>query len=466
MKITLIVPPLTLEERYGDLKEVGTLYPPLGLAYIAAIGERCGHEVKVVDAEAIGYSYNDIEKLIKDFSPDVVGMQSFCTTLERSYKVAEIVKKINPNTRVVLGGVHVTLFAAPPIEKENIDFLIQGEGELIFQNFLKALDGKKNYKDIKGLVWKDGKNPVINKREDLIKDLDSLPKPARHLFPMTKYHASANLRGKRTLNIITSRGCPYRCTYCNSPQTFGQTHRWNSAERVFDEIRHLKEAYGVDCIQFYDETFTLNNKRVFELCDKLINEKMGMPWSCFTRVNLVTKELLLKMKEAGCYQVFYGVESGVQRLLNILKKDITLEQIKTAFKWTREAGMETLASLMFAIPTETVEDAEETIRFALELDPDYAQWQKTTPFPGNELYNICLKYGDLLTDDWTKFTAWNEVVYVPHGRTKEEIERTTKKAFRKFYFRLPYLIKRMAMLRKLPMHNRIQLVKAGLRLLK
>lgn len=466
MKIILVVPPLTLEERYGDLKGVGTLYPPLGLAYIAAIGERCGHEVKVVESEAMGYSYADIERLITEFQPDVLGMQSFCTTIKRNYKVAEIAKKINPKIQILLENVHVTLFPNESIKKDCIDFLIQGEGEIVFENFLKELDGKKNFKNVKGLVWKQNKKIIQNPRQELIKNLDSLPLPSRHLFPMAKYKASANLRGKRTLNIMTSRGCPYRCTYCNSSQTFGKTHRWNSAARVVEEIKQLKEVYGIDCIQFYDETFTLNKKRIFELCDKLIQEKVDIPWSCFTRVNLVNKELLVKMKEAGCYQIFYGVESGVQRLLDLMKKDITLDQIREAFKWTKEAGMETLASLMFAMPTETVQDSEDTIKFALELDPDYAQWQKTTPYPGNELAKTCLENGELLTDDWSKFTSWNEVVYVPHGRTKEEIVKTTKKAFRKFYLRPSYIIRRLNMLRKLPWQNRINLIKTGLKMLR
>lgn len=466
LKILLIAPPITLKERYGDLKSVGTLYPSLGLAYIAAIGEHCGHEVKVIDAEAMGYTYSNIEDAIRIFKPDLVGMQSFCTTLERSYNIARIVKKIDPNIKILLGGVHVTLFPESSIKKPDIDLLIQGEGELVFKNLLKAFEGKKSFKSVKGLVWKDEKRVIINPREELITNLDDLPLPARHLFPMTKYRASANLRGKKTFNIMTSRGCPFRCIYCNSPQTFGKTHRWNSANKVFQELLQLKEVYGADCIQFYDETFTLNNNRVFELCDKLITEKSEIPWSCFTRVNTVTKELLLKMKEAGCYQVFYGAESGVQRLLDILKKDITLDQIRQAFEWTKKAGMETLASFMFAIPTETIEDARETVKFALELDPDYAQWQKTTPFPGNELYDICLKHGKLLTNDWSRFTAWNEVVYVPHGRTAEEIIQTTKYAFRKFYLRPSYLVRKIDMLRKLPWQNRLQLIKTGFKMFK
>ena len=251
------------------------------------------------------------------------------------------------------------------------------------------------------------------------------------------------------MHMMTSRGCPFRCSYCTSHLTFGKSFRYHGPQRVIREMFELKEKYGADTIQFYDETFTLNRGRVSQLCGEILKQKLKIPWACFTRVNLVDEELLKKMRSAGCYQIFYGVEAATQRLLNIIKKDITLEQIENAFKWTRRAGIETLASFMIGLPTETKEEALKTIDLAIKINADYAQWQKTTPFPGTELYDICEKYGKILTKDWTKFTAWNNIVYVTSGRTKEDILEIERLAFRRFYLRPSYILKRLPMFFKL-----------------
>lgn len=463
MKILLITPPFSEKERYGNLASVGTLYPPLGLAYIAAVGEREGHKVAVVESEALGYSYEDIYDEVERFKPDLIGMPTFLNTIQRCFIVADEIKKRLPHTKIVLGGVQVTLNPSDAITRDSIDFIVRGEGEDVFRDLLAALQGRMAIKDISGLIWKDKDNIVSNSPHGLIANLDILPLPARHLFPMELYHSSSQLRGKNTLHLMTSRGCPFRCAYCTSHMTFGKTFRYHSSQRVIQEILVLKEEYGADAIQFYDETFTLNRKRVIELCDEMLKQKIKLPWACFTRVNLVDRELLEKMKSAGCYQIFYGVEAASQRLLDIIKKDITIEQIENAFKWTKQAGIETLASFMIGLPTETEEEAYKTIDFAIKLDADYAQWQKTTPFPGTELYDICEKHGKILTKDWTKFTAWNEIVYVTDGRTKEDILKVERQAFRRFYLRPAYIAKRFLMLFRLPPKKILNMVSSALK---
>lgn len=467
MKVMLVVPPLTLKERYGNLSDIGTLYPSLGLGYVAAIAENAGYEVKIVDCEAMGYSYNQLFSIIKGYHPDILGMATFCTVMDRIHKIAKKAKEMDKECIVVLGGVQTTIEPMPSIRKKEIDFIIYGEAEHTFLELIKELEkrrdegGMADFAKIKGLIWKEDNKPVINEKRELIKDLDSIPFPARHLFPMEKYYGSANLRGKKVLNIMTSRGCPYNCSYCSSHLTFGKTNRFRSAKNVVAEMKELRDKYGVDSIQFYDESFTFNRKRVIELCKEIKKSGINMPWTCFTRVNLIDQELLNTMADAGCYQIFYGIESGVQRLLDLIRKGITLEQSKKAIQMTRKAGIESLASFMLAIPTETVEESWQTVKFAIDIDPDYAQWQKTTPFPGNDLYELCKKSGRIITDDYSKYTAWNEVVYVPEGRTAEEITKTTNEAFRKFYLRPSYIFRRMSSFRKLPSSNQIKLVKAA-----
>lgn len=449
MKVLLIVPPNSQLERYGNFSDIGTLYPPLGLAYVAAVAEKEA-EVKVLDSEAMNYTFKDIERLAKRFAPDVVGMQVYCTTLNRCYKVAQIIKDINKDIKVVLGGAQATLEPKKTISDKNVDFCVYGEGEITFGNLLKALKGRQNLKNLKGIVWKNKGKIIINKPQELIKDLDSLPLPARHLFPMNKYHSSANLRGERTLNIVTSRGCPYMCSYCAGSLIFGKTHRYHGTNRVMQELKEIKEKYGADDIQFFDETFTANRRRVIELCNKMIENKLNLEWSCFTRVNLVDKELLTIMKRAGAYQIFYGLESGVQRLLNLIRKGITLEQSRKAMKITHEVGIETWVSFMMGLPSETREESEQTINFAIEVDPTFVQFPIATPFPGTELYNQCKKYGKILTKNFDEYTTWDKVVFVSNGRTVEDIKSIVKEAYRRFYLRPSYMFKRARSVLKLP----------------
>jgi len=459
MKLLLIIPPNTSEEVYGKFSKIGTLYPPLGLAYIAAYAEKQGHKVKVLDCGAEDYNFEDINKIALKFCPDLVGMQTYCTTLNKAYKVAENLKRIL-DTKIVLGGPQATLEPIKTISNKNIDFVIYGEGEKTLIDLLNSLK-KGNFSKVLGLVYKNKTKIQINPPRPLIQNLDEIPLPARHLFPMKKYHSSANLRGKRTLNIMTSRGCPYRCAYCAGSLIFGKNHRFHSTERVIEELKLLKEEYNVDSIQFYDETFTVNRKRVMELCDKIIKEKLHIEWSCFTRVNLVDKELLKKMKQAGCYLIFYGLESGVQRLLDLIQKDITLEQSEKAMKMTHELGIETWASFMLNLPSATKEEEEQTINFAIKVDPTFVQFPISTPYPGTKLYDLALKYGKLKTN-WDDFVNWDEVVFFPKGRTEKEIKDTVKKAYRKFYLRPNYILKRIKSISKLPLNKSFALIKTGL----
>lgn len=459
MKLLLVIPPTTSEERYGKLSNIGTLYPPLGLAYIASYAESKGHEVRVIDSEAEAFSFEEINKIALKFSPDLVGMQTYCTTLTKAYEVAENLKKII-DTKIVLGGAQATLEPERTISNKDVDFAIYGEGEETMAELLDSL-GSRKFSKILGLVYKDAKGNIRkNKPRPLQQDLDKIPLPARHLFPMEKYHSSANLRGKRTLNLVTSRGCPYRCAYCAGSLIFGKTHRYNSTDRVMEELKLLKNKYGVDSVQFFDETFTVNRKRVMDLCDKMIKEKLNIEWSCFTRVNLVDKELLIKMKKAGCYLVFYGLESGVPRLLKLIQKDITLEQSIKAVKLTHKCGIETWVSFILGFPSETVEEANQTIDFALKVDSTFVQFPIATPFPGTKLYDLALEHGKIKSD-WKNFTSWDQVVFISEGRTEKDIKNSVKKAYRKFYLRPSYMLRRLKSVAKLPLGNSIALTKAA-----
>ncbi len=465
MKILLVVPPNSLAERYGKLQGVGTTYPSLGLAAIGAVAEAGDHEVRLIDCEAAGLTHNDLEEKIRAYQPQIIGLQTFCNTIGRTLEISKRVKEnISTDIKVIFGGVQATFFPKEYIADKNVDFVVVGEGEIIFKNLLDALEkNSTDFSHINGLVWKKNGQIVVNPPEKLIENLDILPFPARHLFDWKLYHSSAQLRGKKTSLIITSRGCPYNCGFCFSHKTFGRTYRYMSSGRVIEEIKFLKEKYNVDGLQFYDDTLTFNKARITELCDLMIAEKINLPWSCFTRVDCVTEELLKKMKAAGCYQIFYGVEAGNQRLLNLMSKGITIEQIKNAFSWTNNAGIEALASFIIGLPTETKEEARDSVKLAKEIEAAYAHWELFTPYPGTNLYKIALEYGRLLTTDLSKYSPWrDEPVYLPYGRTTEELKETKQWIYRQFYLRPFFFIRLIRSLLNLPFGRIVKLIHGGL----
>ncbi len=466
MKVAFISPPGTLQERYGDLLEAGAVYPSMGLAYIAAITERVGHDVTVIDAEAEQLNYQDILDRLQKFQPDIIGFQTFCANLPRCRKVAESAKQLFPNVKIVFGGVQATLFPEQQLQDDLVDFVVVGEGEIPFEHILEHLENKRPISDVSGIVYKDNSDAIItNPRPPLIRSLDELPFPALHLFPMDKYHSSAQLRGNKTLHLFTSRGCPYNCSYCSGDLIFGKSFRYRSPEKVIEDINYMISAFGIDSIQFYDETFTVNRDRVFALCDALIENNLRLPWACFTRVDLVDEEILTKMRDAGCYQIFFGVETGVERLLKLIRKGTTLDQARKAFKLCRKVGIETLASFMLTLPTETVEDTEQSIRFGLELDPDYVYWLTFVPYPGNDLADLAMETGTIINDDPSTYNVFNEIVYIPEGRTEAEIRRTIARAYRRFYLRPRYIFRQIRKLLQLPPAKAWTLVKGGLRTL-
>jgi radical SAM superfamily enzyme YgiQ (UPF0313 family) len=265
--------------------------------------------------------------------------------------------------------------------------------------------------------------------------------------------------------MIASRGCPFRCAYCWVPTSFGKSLRYHSPQRVIKEMRILKEEYGADSLRFWDDSFTANKKWINEFCALLIDEKLKIPWSCLTRVDLVNLDILKKLKEAGCYQIYYGIESGVKRILDLIRKGTTLDQARLALKLMREAGLESFCSYMLALPGETKEDADQTINFAKELDSDYVQFNLTIPhLAGEDFYNLCLKYGTIVENP-DQAALFDNPTYIPHGRTKEELKSTIKKAYKIYYLSPSYIVRRLYKLRGLSLRKYFILIWTGLKVL-
>lgn len=443
MRVLLINPPYSTEERYGkDLGRFGPLNEPLGLAYIAANLEQSGHEVAILDAPALGIGSEDIPDRIQGCGYEIAGVTMLTPMYGRSVEVVRILKERFPDMKVVVGGAHPTILPRETLEKNSeIDFAVLGEGEAVMVLLLKALREGNDISSIPGLAFRGSGGIIVNPSAKPVQDLDNLPMPARHLLPMHAYRMTrSRSRSSHAYTVSVARGCPFDCAFCC--RIFGRKVRHHSVARILEEIRLLVEEYGAREVNLEADTITLNHPFLFSLCDALLDSGLSrkIVWTCESRVDTVNPGLLARMKEAGCWQISYGVETGTQRLLDIIHKGITLGQIEKTFVLTKKIGIGIRAFYMLGLPTETREESLRTISFARKLDAEWSQFTLFTPFPGTELYEIAASEGGLKSNDWSDFKThggWTKgaLAYVPRGRSPSEMKDLQKRAYRAVYIR-------------------------------
>jgi len=426
--------------------------PPLGLAMVAAVLEKEDYSVEILDFSASKLAEDSLPSSISSEKPDVIGITAMTPTVSRAIKVAKLTKKTGKRIPVVLGGHHATILAEETLQTTpEIDVIVRGEGEQTIVDLVRVLEEEGDLKGVKGISYRDGTAVKSTPARPPIQDLDSLPFPAFHLLPVNKYRLHPPF-GRRSpvMSIITSRGCPYRCIFC-SKSVFGNKYRCNSPSYVMEEIRFLCDELGIKEIKFYDDVFTLNRKNVFAICSEMIKQGMDIPWTCETRVNLINDDVLKVMKYAGCYMIGYGVESGNQQVLDALRKDITLDQATKALKATQQAGIETVAYFMIGSLGESPQTIRDTIEFAKRLDPDFAQFSVTTPYPGTELHRLAFKdeSSPETWDDYTyaSLTSIDGVGFRTRVLSRTELRELNKEAYLSFYFRWHYLWKKLRRIR-------------------
>jgi radical SAM superfamily enzyme YgiQ (UPF0313 family) len=428
--------------------------PPIGLASLAAVLEKNDYKVEILDANALQLSKYEVVK--KADSVGIIGITAMTPTINSTIRIAKGIKQNNPNSIIILGGPHATILPEEILNNvPEIDIIVRGEGEETIVELCDALENDRNIENVHGITYRNNNNSTIKNtplRPPII-NLDSLPFLAYHLLPLDKYKLHPpHGREYPFMALLASRGCPYNCIFC-SKSVFGSKFRGQSPERIVDEIVYLKERFGIKEIAFYDDVFTLKQKRIMQFVKELKERNLDIPWTCEARVNLVTEELLREMKKAGCYMVAYGIESGNQMILNNLRKKITIEQIKSAIEATRKAGIQSVGYFMLGSPGETPETIRQTIDFAKSLDIDFAQFSVTTPFPGTDLYDLYLSSGN-------KNTKWDDFIYASlkspsapvfetESLSKEDLREWNAKAYREFYLRLSYIWKRFIGMRSL-----------------
>jgi len=416
-------------------------YPHLGLAYLASMLEKNKFTVRIIDSSASLININEIIKILKEEKPSIIGITVTTQTLRSVYLLVKEIKKASIKSEIVLGGPHIS--AEPEIIKKiDVKYGFVGEAEYGLIKLCEFIIRKKgSINNIKGLVYKKNHKLKINER-DFIKNLDLLPFPARRLLPNDKYFSPV-ISGRIT-SMIATRGCPFNCIYC-SRAAMGRQCFHRSPENIAEEMKECVEKYNVKYIEFVDDTFTIKQDKILSLC-KLIKEKnIKVKWGCQTRANLVDKKLLKEMHSAGCMKISFGVETGSQRVRYLLNKYISDEAFRNACKWCKEIGIETNAFFMFGHPTETIEEMEQTIKFAKELDTDYAAFYITTIVPASLLFNIALKEKLVNSDVWEKYMLGKVELpaYIPEKLNFKILEEMHRKAFRSFYLRPKYILKRI-----------------------
>jgi anaerobic magnesium-protoporphyrin IX monomethyl ester cyclase len=420
--------------------------PPLGLALIAAVLEKAGYKVTLLDANALNLQPEDVPSLIS--GADVVGLTAMTPTIFTAFRIAHFIKQSNPDLKIIMGGAHATMLPEETMNStSDIDIIIRGEGEESIFEVLHALESKQSIENIAGITFRKNADIMSTSSRTSCVNMDTLPFPAYHLLPRSKYrpHPPHGISSPFAA-VVTSRGCPYHCAYCSKP-VFGSTFRSQSPDKVVDELKYLKERFSVKEVAFYDDSFTLDKKRVHSICDKIVSSKVKISWTCETRVNLVDRELLLHMKRAGCYAIAYGIESAAPEVIKMLHKDTTIPQVEEAVRLSREMGLQVVGYFMIGSPSETPDTIRQTIGFAKKLKVDFAQFAVTTPFPGTELYDMYMRerQDKIPWDSFVYAGTDNSTtpVFESDKLSRADLKIWLKKAYREFYLRPGYFWQRL-----------------------
>ncbi len=360
--------------------------PPLGLAYLASSLLKYKNDLEIEIIDGFLLEYDQYFKKISDIKADVIGVTSTMSQLNEALKIPRLVKE--NNTRFIIGGPGVTNLPSYKLYESGYSVICYGEGERTIVELIQAFENKLSLKDVKGISYlKDNKEIKTPPREQ-IENLDDVPFPARELLDMEKYiNTWKEQMGVALSQIVSSRGCQFSCKFCDRA-VFGRKFRFTSPARIIEEMRLLYDKYDVEMIYFEEDLFTLNRKRVLDFCDAMEKELPGRKWGAYSRVETVDFEMLSRMKQAGCTYLVFGVESGSQKILDFLGKGITVEEIKDAFNWVNEIGIDAGMFLIVGIPGETQEDIDMTKRLIAELKPKMINLYFLTPIPGTEIFDL------------------------------------------------------------------------------
>lgn len=420
--------------------DMHVVIPPLSIAYLSA-SIRDKAEIRILDCLKEKYTYENFREYIQDFMPNVVGFTGFTMEINSILKCARIVKAISQSIITVVGGPHASTSPEDILSDSNIDFIFRGEAEAGFPVFIDNLKQNKiNLSEIPGLGYREKINGEVKiklNKIKLVEDLDSLPFPDYDLMKFTEYPKLYLSRKHPAAPILTSRGCPFLCTFCSGHRISGKKFRFRSPENVIKEIKHLKEKYNVKEIQIWDDNFTLDKTRAIKFCDLLIKERMGIIWWCPNGVRMETLDysLLKKMKESGCYAMVLGIESGSEQIQKDMKKNLDFNKLREVVKYAKKLDIRMQGFFIIGYPTESKEDILKTIELAKSLELDRATFGLFQPLAGSEIYSVLKDAGRLNNIDFSK-VEYSKPSILPVGiRSFDELKRLQRKALIEFYLR-------------------------------
>jgi len=446
MKIALLLPPLENKVKYFtgwqlNVSDYGT-FPPLGLLYIATVLKEQVKdvEVRIFDCPAQKIGYPELKTILENYAPDVVGMTVFTMCLVDVLKVACLAKSVNKNTHICVGGPHLFIYPRQTLEYPDVDSIIVGEGESAFVELIKQLKTRQTTSNIKGLYFKADRAKTDFPKA-VIENLDELPYFDTDFINKSIYYSTVG-RQRNVITLLTARGCPYQCTFCDVPYKY---FRGRSIENILGEIKlRLKEGYKE--IFFYDDTFNITPGRVIDLSKRIIEEGLKFEWSFRGRVNSVTFEMLEAARQAGCQRIHFGIETGTDEGLMQLKKGITVEQIKNAISWCRKLKVRTIGDFIIGLPFEkSKEDVLNNVDRLIGFFVDYAQFNFLQPIPGSEIYESGMKNGVIDPAKWEGFVRNPHPDFQPPLWTeylkREDIANLLYLAYQRFYVRPAYILK-------------------------
>jgi len=444
--LLLVNPPITLEERYGSFASVGSQAPPLGLCYLASSVRKFGYSVQIIDAPALDMDLSCTTAEIVKSGADFIGLTASTVSIFRASELAKALKGSRIKAPIIIGGPHVSSLPKETLEEfKEFDIGVINEGEFTVPEIISCLKEGVTIGDIRGLVYRNGEEVVISPPRNNIEDLDSIPYPAWNLLPyLPKYYKPSPHSYFRlpSSSLMSSRGCNGTCTFCARP-FMGEKYRGHSAEYTVGMIDHLIENYGIRDIMFYDDNFLLDKKRVETICEEILKRGYKISWSCLARPEITSVDLFNLIKEAGCWQIAYGIESADQNILTTIKKRVTIERIEEVIRKTNEAGIHSRGYFMIGCPGETKKTIEKTIRFTIKSGLRDFHVTFCTPMPGAELFATASRHGEFKRD-WKELGFWTPV-FIPKGMTKQQLIDSHMRMYRKFYLRpsivLRYLIK-------------------------
>jgi anaerobic magnesium-protoporphyrin IX monomethyl ester cyclase len=422
IKVALITPPAL------DIGQGWCPNLPIGLAYLAAALEKGDYELTVFDCPALRIDHEKLRANIASFEPNVVGITSVTPTIKSALLAAHVSKETCPNAIVVFGGPHATFMDSQILsEHPDVDIVVRGEGEETLLELLRHLFNSGDLQAVSGISFRKNGQIIRTPNRPFIQNLDELPRPAYQYFSLNRYQ----FFGKTILPILTSRGCPFQCSYCVSSRMVGKMFRARSPNNVADELEWLRDVHGAGAFSFYDDAFTYDKNRAIKICEEIKKRNIGIPWDCQTRVDQISEETLVKMRDADCQLVSFGAESGCQTILDAVKKRTTIEQNERAVRLAKEVGLSVAMSVIIGYPGETTDTLKQTFDFIRKTKPDYVYLCLATPYPGTDLRSLLEDLGWKMSTEWSHYDLQTPVFENPF--LPVDLRKTRREFYNHFY---------------------------------